>query len=308
MNHDQKLIGDTLRNLPQPPGKVQLMHVYVDGTLRNFRTKDRTWPSKEVKVDDLELLEFCGSATDFDVGDLADYYAKPIKFYNDPFRGGNNKLVFCETYSREGLPTFANNRYRLGAAKNSLEHRIQNYTFQQSYTITRKNGKLLSYNNSAYDSDSKADFCCGREIDQAFYKACLYAGVNLTSSECVDSLGKWQFTIGPLSEVDMCDDVWMSRFLLTRVAEDFGVVANFETSKTNGVTPNSSALLLKTDTVIPDERLRIQDALLCQFILKETKHLKIQSRQHNILISDLNADIDPYSIVTKVLEALNSPS
>lgn len=36
----------------------------------------------------------------------------------------------------------------------------------------------------------EAGFSCGKEIDQAFYKACLYAGVNLTSSECVDASGK----------------------------------------------------------------------------------------------------------------------
>lgn len=53
---------------------------------------------------------------------------------------------------------------------------------------------------------------------------------------------------------------------------------------------------------------RIQDALMSQFIVKESKHLKIQSQHHNMLISDLNADIDPYSIITKVLEALNSTS
>ena len=41
---------------------------------------------------------------------------------------------------------------------------------------------------------------------------------------------QWKYGIGPHSVVNLGDDVWMSRYLLIRVAEDFGVTVNFESS------------------------------------------------------------------------------
>jgi len=34
----------------------------------------------------------------------------PVALYNDPFRGGNNKLVMCETIKFDRVPTESNKR------------------------------------------------------------------------------------------------------------------------------------------------------------------------------------------------------
>ena len=39
-------------------------------------------------------------------------------------------------------------------------------------------------------------------------------------------LGQWEFQIGPVDTVAVADQVWMARYLLYRVAEDFGVDAS----------------------------------------------------------------------------------
>ncbi len=39
---------------------------------------------------------------------------------------------------------------------------------------------------------------------------------------------QWEFQLRPLSGLTACDQLWMSRFLLHRVAEDFGVVVSFD--------------------------------------------------------------------------------
>ncbi|GFQ65336.1 glutamine synthetase, partial [Trichonephila clavata] len=136
-----KLLTHTFLDLEQPQDRVQCMHVYIDGSLKSFRAKSLTWHEEPRSPDDFPLMEFCGSATNFDVGDVADYYAKPVRLFADPFRGGRNKLVFCETFSREGLPTFANNRFRLRTAQRLPQ---RSFTFYQSYALFRKDGKPLS--------------------------------------------------------------------------------------------------------------------------------------------------------------------
>lgn len=39
---------------------------------------------------------------------------------------------------------------------------------------------------------------------------------------------QWEFQVGPCEGIEMGDHLWMARFLLHRVAEDFGVVASFD--------------------------------------------------------------------------------
>ncbi|KAF6774651.1 hypothetical protein AHF37_05506 [Paragonimus kellicotti] len=68
----------------------------------------------------------------------------------------------------------------------------------------------------------------GRDVLEAHYRACLYAGVNIcgTNGEVMPS--QWEFQVGPCVGVDAADHLWMARFLLHRVAEDFGVVITFD--------------------------------------------------------------------------------
>ena len=39
---------------------------------------------------------------------------------------------------------------------------------------------------------------------------------------------QWEFQVGPCEGITMGDDLWMGRFLLHRVSEDFGVVASMD--------------------------------------------------------------------------------
>ena len=41
-------------------------------------------------------------------------------------------------------------------------------------------------------------------------------------------LFQWEFQVGPCEGISMGDDLWMGRFLLHRVAEDFGVVVSMD--------------------------------------------------------------------------------
>ena len=39
---------------------------------------------------------------------------------------------------------------------------------------------------------------------------------------------QWEYQVGPCEGIDMGDHLWMSRFLLHRVAEDFGIKVTFD--------------------------------------------------------------------------------
>ena len=60
------------------------------------------------------------------------------------------------------------------------------------------------------------------------YRACLYAGIELCGTNAEVMPAEWEFQVGPCEGIDMGDQLWASRFILHRVAEDFGVVASLD--------------------------------------------------------------------------------
>ena len=46
--------------------------------------------------------------------------------------------------------------------------------------------------------------------------------------------GQWEFQIGPLGLLDVADQLWVARWLLYRIAEDYGVAATLDAKPAKG--------------------------------------------------------------------------
>jgi glutamine synthetase len=93
----------------------------------------------------------------------------------------------------------------------------------------------------------------GRDVAVAHYKACLHAGVNVTSFSGAESPSKWKFKIGPLKGFQASDHLWMARYILQRVAEDFGVVASLDSKITEenvDLKKNGALICFRTSKVL----------------------------------------------------------
>lgn len=51
---------------------------------------------------------------------------------------------------------------------------------------------------------------------------------------CICSPFQWEFQVGPCEGIEMGDHLWMARFILHRVCEDFGVVATLDPKPMTG--------------------------------------------------------------------------
>ena len=74
----------------------------------------------------------------------------------------------------------------------------------------------------------------GRDIVEAHTEACLAAGLGISGTNAEVMLGQWEFQVGPLSPLEVSDQLWMARYLLYRVAEDFGVNASISAKPIKG--------------------------------------------------------------------------
>ena len=68
----------------------------------------------------------------------------------------------------------------------------------------------------------------GRDIVETHYRACIYSGVNISGTNAEVMPAQWEFQVGPCEGITMGDDLWLARFLLHRVSEEFGVVATMD--------------------------------------------------------------------------------
>lgn len=118
------------------------------------------------------------------------------------------------------------------------------FGIEQDYCILDKDSRWpLGWSNKPqgypkHNDDASycvgADRCFGRRIVNAHYKACLYAGVELCGISGENMPAQWQFQVGPLDGVTCADHVWMARYLLHRVAEEFGVLVTFDPKPVEG--------------------------------------------------------------------------
>ena len=74
----------------------------------------------------------------------------------------------------------------------------------------------------------------GRDLVEDHLEACLEAGLAISGINGEVMPGQWEFQVGPLSPLDVSDQLWVARWLLYRIAEDFGVSATLDPKPVKG--------------------------------------------------------------------------
>ncbi|XVF71048.1 hypothetical protein PTKIN_Ptkin12aG0003400 [Pterospermum kingtungense] len=159
----------------------------------------------------LPKWNYDGPSTGQGPGEDSEVILYPQAIFKDPFRRGNNILVMCDAYTPAG----------------------------QEYTLLRRDVKWpIGWPLGGYPGPqalnlflSKGHYYCGVGVDKAYgrdivdahYKACLYAGINITGIN-----GEWEFQVGPSVGISAEDELWVARYILKRITEIAGVVLSFD--------------------------------------------------------------------------------
>lgn len=162
---------------------------------------------------------------------FVEWYIHPVAIYRDPFRQGNHILVLCETFSGDGKPSEYNKRNKCVEIAAKCADEEPWFGIEQEYTLLDIDGHPLGWPKNGFPKHQPLENYCGvgaanvvgRDIVEAHIRACLYAGVKLAGTNAEGMPAQWEFQIGPCPDVTVADDLWIARFLLHRIAEDFGV-------------------------------------------------------------------------------------
>ena len=174
---------------------------------------------------DLPGWSFDGSSTQQAEGGSSDCLLKPTSVYNGP--ANSDSLVMCEVLSPDKSPHPSNTRSPCGDVADEWW-----FGFEQEYFFTNpEDGTILGWEDGT--PRPQGDYYCGvgagdvvgREISEAHMDACIEAGIKITGTNAEVALGQWEYQCFGKG-LKAGDDLWMSRYLLHLVAEEFGVAVN----------------------------------------------------------------------------------
>jgi len=211
---------------------IRAEYIWIDGTepLPYVRSKTKI-------IDDasnLPIWGFDGSSTNQAPGDNSDCVLRPVFSCPDPIRGGDDILVLCDVCLPDGNMTPHPTNTRAACVEVFEKYADQEPIFgiEQEYTFFLE-GRPLGWPVEGYPAPQGPYYCgvgaieiAGRDIVEAHTKACMDAGLAISGTNAEVMLGQWEFQIGPVDTVAVADQVWMARYLLYRVAENFGVDAS----------------------------------------------------------------------------------
>jgi len=219
----------------EQPKKVQAMYIWIDGTGEYMRAKTKTLNSEPKKIEELPIWNFDGSSTGQAEGHNSDVYLKPVAMYRDPFRGGPNKLILCETYTHDMKPTHTNHRASCVEVMRKAADHHPWFGIEQEYTLLDSDLHPFGWPKNGFPGPQGPYYCgvgatkvYGRDVVEAHYRAMLYSGITCSGTNAEVMPAQWEFQVGPCEGINMGDELWVSRFMLHRVAEDFGVTVSLD--------------------------------------------------------------------------------
>ncbi|MBM7787452.1 glutamine synthetase [Tenggerimyces flavus] len=213
-------------------------YIWIDGTQPTARLRSKT----KVLPDGAELpiWGFDGSSTNQAPGDKSDCVLRPVFSCPDPIRGGAHVLVLAEVELVDGTPHPSNTRAALTPIATEYASAEPLFGLEQEYTFF-KDGRPLGFPSGGFPAPQGFYYCgvgadevYGRDVVEAHLDACLEAGLSISGINAEVMPGQWEFQVGPLSPLDVADQLWVARWLLYRIAENFGVTATLDPKPVQG--------------------------------------------------------------------------
>lgn len=222
--------------------KIMVEYIWIDGHIptAKLRSKTKVVDNKVSSPSDLPDWSFDGSSTMQAEGSFSDCLLKPVHIMKDPLRGGNNLLAMCEVFNPDGSVHKSNKRAQLRELAEKHKNQECWFGIEQEYTFF-DGIKPLGWPDNGFPAPQGGYYCgvgsdevFGREIVEEHMEACLDAGMNLSGINAEVMPGQWEFQIGPLGPLEVSDEVWLARWLLYRIGEDYGVSATLDPKPVKG--------------------------------------------------------------------------
>ena len=216
-------------------------YIWIDGTEPTAAIRSKTKVLAD--GDTPGIWGFDGSSTNQATGDNSDVVLDPVFQCPDPIRGGDNILVLCETLLTADMsPHPTNTRAGARAALDKYGDQEPWFGLEQEYTmLDPTTGWPAGFPDGGFPGPQGPYYCGvgaekirGREIVEQHTTWCIDAGLAISGTNAEVMPGQWEFQIGPVGAPDIGDQIWIARWLLYRIAEDYNISATLTPKPVKG--------------------------------------------------------------------------
>ena len=222
--------------------KVKVEYIWMDGhePTQKLRSKTKIIEGPVNSLSDIPDWGFDGSSTMQAAGKDSDCMLKPVSYIQDPIREGDNLLAMCEVMNPDGSVHDSNTRAHLRSVAEQYADQDSWFGIEQEYTFFQ--GRVpLGWPEGGYPAPQGPFYCgvgadevYGRDIVEEHLELFIDAGLEISGINAEVMPGQWEYQVGPLGPLDAADQLWLSRWLLYRIAEDYGVSATLHPKPVKG--------------------------------------------------------------------------
>ncbi len=222
--------------------KVKVEYIWMDGhqPTQKLRSKTKIIAGPVSSLSDIPDWGFDGSSTMQAEGHDSDCMLQPVFHISDPLRGGDHIIVMCEVMNPDGSVHDSNTRAHLRSVAEQYVDQESWFGIEQEYTLFEGRNPL-GWPEGGYPAPQGPFYCgvgadevFGRDIVEEHLEFCIEAGLEISGINAEVMPGQWEYQIGPLGPLDSADQLWLSRWLLYRISEDYGVSATLHPKPVKG--------------------------------------------------------------------------
>lgn len=231
-------------------------YIWIDGVMptASLRSKTRVIYEDNVlsasqigSISEIDLAWFPewgadGSSTMQAEGNDSDIILRPVSAVKDPFRPGHY-LVMNEVFvgnTQQPHPSNKRAVLREALAAGAADAGAL-FGFEQEYTFLHESGRPYGFPASGFPEPQGPYYCAvgtgkivGRDIYEQFLAHSVDAGIQISGVNWEVMPGQAEVQVGPLGPLDSGDQVWLTRWILERTAEAFGVCVSLDAKPAEG--------------------------------------------------------------------------
>ena len=187
-----------------------------------------------------------GSSTGQSHGQQTEILLMPVKCLKHPLYLSNTNIIYiivlCECYDPETkLHHISNTRYLANQLFQSDKSKNAELWFgleQEFFFFEKSTKKPIDWQNRY----QQGEYYCGnnrstsieRQIMDEFIQSSLYCGLHISGYNQEVAHAQWEYQIGPLSGIEVADQMIIAKFILFRICEKYGLYTSFHPKPIGG--------------------------------------------------------------------------
>ena len=276
--------------------KITAEYIWIDGQKPTAKLRSKTKIIDSVKsLTDIPEWGYDGSSTEQATGHFSDLLLRPVKMMPDPLHRDGDVLVLCEVLNPDGTVHPSNTRAFLREVAERYKEHDCWFGIEQEYTLFEGN-RPLGWPASGFPAPQGGYYCgvgadevFGRDLVEAHADACIRAGIHIVGTNAEVMPAQWEFQVGAVQAPDIADELWLARWLLYRIGEEFGISATLYPKPVKGDWNGAGAHTnFSTKETRADGGIKVIEEAMKKLAKRHDEHIKVYGAHNEERLTGLH--------------------